>query len=209
MKIFFHKKHSSFESGFSIIEVLVVIFILTLIGMAIWTFEKDIFSLNRILSSSLAAQEEARGALKIMSAEIRTASPSSAGAYAIAQAATSSFIFYSDIDNDSLKERIRYFLDGIILKKGVIKASGTPLTYNPADEVISDLVHDMANDTTSVFSYYDTNYDGTTQPLSEPVNVPAIRLVKITIVIDQDPLQPPGALTLTIQISMRNLKDNL
>lgn len=201
-------KHDS-KSGFTLIEVLVSMFILTLMGLAIYSFQKNIFSFNRIISSGLTVQYEAQRALKSMSAEIRTASPSSLGAYAVVQTATSSFTFYSNIDSDSFKERIRYFIDGTTLKKGVIKPFGTPLTYNPTNEVISELVHDVAIVATSTFSYYDANYDGTTQPLAEPVNIVAIRLVKITIVIDKDPQAPPGPLTLTTQISMRNLKDNL
>jgi len=190
-------------------EVLVSIFILTLIGLAVSSFAKDIFSLNRITSDSLTAQDETRRALKTMSAEIRTASPSSLGAYALAQSATSSFTFYSNIDGDSFKERVRYFLDGTTLKKGVIKPIGTPLTYSPANEVISELIPSVANATTSIFSYYDKNYDGTTQALIEPIDIATVRLVKITIVVDKDPQTPPSPMTLTTQISIRNLKDNL
>ncbi len=205
---FFQNRYNS-KSGFTVIEILVSIFILTLIGLAVFSFAKNIFSLNRITSDSLTAQGEARRALKSMSAEIRTASPSSLGAYALAQTATSSFTFYSNVDNDSLKERIRYFLDGTTLKRGIIKPSGTPLTYNPANEVISELIHDVANATTSIFSYYDENYDGTTQALIEPINISNVRLVKITVVIDKNPQKSLGPMTLTTQISMRNLKDNL
>jgi len=205
---FFKNIHHS-KSGFTIIEILVSIFILTLIGLAVSSFAKDIFSLNRITSESLTAQNEARRALKTMSAEIRTASPSSLGAYAIAQSATSSFTFYSNIDDDSFKEQVRYFLDGTTLKKGIIKPSGTPLTYNPANEVVSELIHGVASSTTSIFSYYDKNYDGTNQALIEPIDIATVRLVKITIVIDKDPQTPPGPMTLTTQISIRNLKDNL
>jgi len=197
------------NSGFSIIEVLVVIFILSLIGVAVATFQKDVFSFNTILSSSLAAQDEARRALRIITAEVRPLSPSSVGAYPIAEADPTSFIFYNDIDSDQLKERVRYFLDGKTLKKGVIKPSGNPLTYNPANEIISEIVHDVANGATAIFNYYDTNYDGTTPPLTEPVNLLAVRLVKVTIVIDKDPNRSPGPITLTTQVSMRNLKDNL
>jgi len=205
---FFKNKHNS-KSGFSVIEVLVSIFILSLIGLAVYSFQKDVFSLNRIISGSLTAQDEARRALKSMSAEIRTASPSSLGAYALLQTTPSSFSFYSNIDGDSFKERIRYFVEGTILKKGVIKPTGSPLAYNPTNEVVSDLVHDIIDAGTSIFSYYDTNYDGTTQPLSEPINISAVRLVKITIMIEKDPQTPSGPMTLTTQISMRNLKDNL
>ena len=205
----FRKKQDTRDSGFSIIEAVVAISILALVGIAIFTFQKDVFSLNRIFSQSIVSQEEVRRALKDMSAEIRAASPSSIGAYALAETSTSSFIFYSNIDDDSFKERIRYFLDGTVLKKGVTKPAGDPLTYNPASETISDVVRDIANGATALFSYYDTAYDGTTQPLAEPVDVSAVRLVKITIVVDRNPLAPPNPITLTTQISMRNLKDNL
>lgn len=201
--------YQNHKSGFSMIEVMAGVFILTLIGFVIYAFQKNVFSLNRIISSSLTAQNEARRALKIMSAEIRTASPSSLGAYAIAQATASSFTFYSDIDGDSLKERVRYFVEGAILKKGIIKPSGAPLVYNPANEIVSALIHDVANDVTSIFSYYDTDYDGTTQPISEPVNISVVRLVKIYVLIDKNALAPPAPIAVTTQISMRNLKDNL
>lgn len=204
---FFSKKH--LNSGVSLVEMLVVVFIVSLIGMAVWTFGKDIFSLNKFLSNSLTAQNEARRALKIMSAEIRTVSPSSLGAPALSGTAVSSFTFYSNLDNDSFKERVRYFLDSTTLKKGVIKPSGNPLTYNQANEVVSELVHDMANGAIPIFEYYDTNYNGTTGPLVEPISVTAVRLVKITIIIDRELSSPPGPITLTTQITMRNLKDNL
>lgn len=208
MKLFC-KKQSTHDPGFSIIEAVVAISILTLVGIAVYTFQKDVFSFNRIFSQNITAQEEARRALKIMSAEIRAASPSSVGAYAIAEAATSSFVFYSNIDDDSFKERVRYFLDGAVLKKGVTKPTGDPLTYNPASEVVSDVVRDMANGATAIFSYYGTEYGGTTPPLAEPIDISAVRLVKIMIMVDRDPSAPPAPISLTTQISMRNLKDNL
>ena len=205
----FRIKQNTRDLGFSVIEVTVAIFILTLVGIAVYAFQKDVFSLNRILSQSIVSQEEVRRALKVMSAEIRATSPSSIGAYAIAETATSSFIFYSNIDDDSFKERVRYFLDGTVLKKGVTKPAGDPLTYNPASETISDVVRDVANGTTALFSYYDTDYDGTSQPLVQPINISIVRLVRIVIMVDRDSSVLPGPITLTTQISMRNLKDNL
>lgn len=197
------------NSGFSIIEVIAVIFILSLIGVAVVVFQNDVFSINTIISNSLAAQDEARRTLKMMTNEIRPLSSSSIGAYPIVEAGPTSFIFYTDIDNDQLKERVRYFLDGTILKKGVIKPSGDPLVYNPANEIISEAIHDVANGATPIFNYYDANYDGASSPLAQPVDLLAVRLIKITIVIDRDSNKAPGPITLTTQVSMRNLKDNL
>jgi len=191
------------NSGFSVVETIIVIFIISLIGIATIEFQKDIFSLNTILFNNLVTQDEIRRTLKVMTAEIRPLSPSSTGAYPIAEANPSSFIFYSDIDNDQLKEQIRYFLDGTTLKKGIIKPSGTPLTYNPVNETKSELIHNVITDT--IFNYYDKNYDGTTPPLTQPVDISAITLIKITIVIDKDPDKSPGPITLTTQVAMRNL----
>lgn len=191
------------------IEILVGIGIFTFIGIAIYTFQKNVFSVNKLIVSNLSVQGEVRRTLKVMSAEIRTASPSSLGAYALTQTATSSFTFYSNIDSDASKEKVRYFLSGTTLKKGVIKPSGSPLTYNPAGEIVTELIHDLANAATSTFSYYDEDYDGTSPPLADPVDISAVRLVKITLVIDKDPTALPAPMTLTTQVSIRNLKDNL
>lgn len=204
-----YKKRKKNNSGFSIIEVMVVIFIISLMSTVVAVFQKDIFSLDAVFSNSLVSQDQARRALKMMTSEIRPLSPSSVGAYPIVEVGQTSFIFYSDIDGDQLKERIRYFLDGAIFKKGIIKPLGNPLVYNPANEVISEIVRDVAIGTTQIFSYYDENYSGVTPPLAEPVNILSVRLVKITIVIDKDPNRSPGPITLTTQVSMRNLKDNL
>ena len=202
----YYKKNNA---GFSVIEILVVIFILTLIGIAVWTFQKNVFSLNSYIASSLDAQQEARKVFKAWSAEIRSMSPSSVGSYPIAEASSTSFTFYSDIDNDGLKERIRYFLDGNAVKKGVLKPTGNPLVYNSINETVAEVIRDMANEATPIFDYYDTNYDGTTAPLAQPVSAIAVRLVKITLIIDKNSLRPPAPITMTTQVSMRNLKDNL
>jgi hypothetical protein len=136
-------------------------------------------------------------------------SPSAMGAYAIVQAATSSLTFYDDIDNDSSIEKVRYFLSGSTLKKGVVEPSGSPLNYN-GTETIKELVHNIANNaTTSIFSYYDSSYAGTSSPLALPVNVLSVRLIKVSLVIDSDPLKPPAPIYMSTQVSIRNIKDNL
>jgi prepilin-type N-terminal cleavage/methylation domain-containing protein len=203
------RKYNNLKSGYTLVEILVVIFIFTLILIAVYNLQSDSFSLNSLLSQSLTIQNEAIMSLKTMSSEIRTASPSSIGSYPIEQASATSFTFYSNIDSEPLKERVRYFLSGTTLKRGIIKAAGNPLAYNSANEVVNDLVHNVANGSTPIFSYYDDSYDGTTQPLASPVSVPAVRLVKITVIVDANPAKMPAPRTFTTQVSLRNLKDNL
>ncbi len=198
-----------FNKGFTLVETLLVVSILVMISFAFYAFQRDIFSLNESLSRNLTAQDEARRALKFMIYEIRVASPSSLGSYALSQVATSSFVFYANIDDDSLKERVRYFVEDSTLKRGVIKPSGSPPTYDLESEEFVDLVHNLANGTTSVFSYYDEDYDGTTSPLSEPVDATLVRLVKIFFIVDGGVQGSTTPLTFTTQVQMRNLKDNL
>jgi len=140
---------------------------------------------------------------------MREMSPSSVGSYPIAAAATSSITFYSDIDADSVKEQIQYYVQGKRIMKSVINPTGNPLVYNAGSAILSTVVTTIANGTsTPIFSYFDTNYSGTTTPLSIPVNVAAIKLVRINILLDVIPV-PTVPLNVTSQVTPRNLKDNL
>ena len=206
MKNYFARRKNS---GATLVEVLLVIAISLILGAAIFSFQSDVFSLNRLLQGLLTGQQEARQVFKQLNWETRSMSPSSTGAYSLAEAATSSLIFYTDTNSDGLKERLRYFLVGETLKRGMIVPAGHPLTYNPNDEIIDEIVHHVANGAAPVFEYYDKDYDGTTAPLAAPIDLLAVRLVKMTLLIDADLTRPPDPLILTSQMSIRNLKDNL
>ncbi len=112
--------------------------------------------------------------------------------------------FFANIDSDDLKERLNYFLSGNILKRGVIKPGGSPLTYNPANEVLQDLIKDVTPAT--IFSYYDSTFDGTGSPLAQPVDVSKIRLVKITITVDPNGPKPPEPVTVSTEATIRSLR---
>ena len=114
-------------------------------------------------------------------------------------------------DSDDVADRVRYFLDPVTLsvKRGVILASGSPPAYTE-QESFSTLITDISNGaSTPLFDYYDGNYTGSSLPLSMPVNILDVRLVKITIKIERDPNRAPELTTLTSQAALRNLKDNI
>lgn len=199
-----------YTKGFTLAELIVSVAILTMVGYTLSIFQKDVFSLNATLQNNLSAQLEARHVLKDLGKELREASPSSLGAYPIALASSTTLTFYTDINNDGLKERIRYFLSGTTLKKGVITPSGSPLTYNVANEKITTAVSSVTNGTTTpIFDYFDDQYTGASSPLVQPVDPVSVRLVRITVIIDKDPNRPPLPITVTTQITIRNVKDNL
>lgn len=197
------------NKGFSLAEIVVVTAIASVIFLAVFNFGNDIFSFNSNAQKNLSAQSDARRVLKSIVKELRRASPSSLGSYPISLASTTAVTFFANVDNDSYKEQIRYFLQGNELKMGVIKPSGSPLSYNPANEQIITLVHDINNGPSPIFEYFDSNYTGTSTPLSQPVQITKIRLVHVTIKIEKDPNKSLGPLIVESQVFLRNLKDNL
>jgi prepilin-type N-terminal cleavage/methylation domain-containing protein len=205
MKKIFPKNHSS---GFTLIEIITVIFILTIIGVSIANFQSDVFSFNRTLTDNLTTQDEITRAFKVMSTEIRSMSFSNKGAYPLIEALPASLIFYNDINADGRKEKIRYFVEGTTLKRGVTESAGNSHIYNPQNEVISDLIHNVVNEGGNIFTYYDSDYDGFSLGQTEALNTNDIRLVKIDILIDTDTSQSPETTSFTTQISIRILKDN-
>ncbi len=196
--------------GFTILEIVVVIGILMLIAVSLGAFQTDVLKNNRFSLDSLNTVQDARSIISTMVKELRTASPASNGSFTIVQAATNTLTFYSDIDGDLLKEQVRYFLSTTTLRKGVIKPTGSPPTYNNNNETFSYLAYNIRNSsTTPLFEYFDSNYMGTSSPLAQTVITTNVRLVKVNLIIDVDPNRAPIIRTYTSQVSIRNLKDNL
>ncbi|MEK7669285.1 MAG: prepilin-type N-terminal cleavage/methylation domain-containing protein [Patescibacteria group bacterium] len=200
---------NNFKKGFSLVEIIIVIAIATAIFLAVFNFGNSIFSFNSNAQKNLSAQTDARRVLKTIVRELRSASPSSLGSYPVALASSTAITFFSNIDSDSYKEQVRYFMQGNELKKGVIKPSGSPLTYNPANEKITLLIRDINNEGAAVFEYFDSSYAGTSTPLVQPVQATKVRLVRINVYIEKDPNKSLGPVMVTSQVFLRNLKDNL
>lgn len=205
--ILFKNKYK--KTGFSLVETIIFTAVALAIFLAVFQFGSFIFSFNRGAEENLNAQAGARRVLRTMVRELRSASPSSLGAYPLLTVGTSTLIFFSNIDSDPLKERVRYFLSGSELRRGVIKPSGQPLTYNTANEQISTLIRDINNGTRPIFEYFDNTYTGTSNPLVQPVQATNVRLIKITLVIERNPARSTGPFITETKVFLRNLKDNL
>jgi prepilin-type N-terminal cleavage/methylation domain-containing protein len=89
-------------SGFTLIETMVVVAIFLILLLGSTTLYTDTVNTSTILTGNLNAQIDVRKAFNSMTADIRSASPSAGGAYAIDTASSSYFAFYSDINNDGL-----------------------------------------------------------------------------------------------------------
>jgi prepilin-type N-terminal cleavage/methylation domain-containing protein len=197
------------QKGFTLVETIFAISIFSLIIVALGAFQRDVFFFNDVLQIGLNNVTEARKVLRPFVGEVRKAQPSNTGSSSIENAEQKSFTFYTDTNGDGTRERVRYFIDGNTFKKGVVIPTGDPFTYNISDEKIVSVVNDVIYDDTN-FSYFDSNYNGTTStpPLAFPVSPSDVRLVKIDLTIDANPGRAPSLMTITTQSTVRNLKDN-
>ncbi len=200
----------NYTKGITLVELLVVLALFSLLIIGISTFQRNIYVFNRFANDSLVTIQDGRIIIRVMVREMRSMSQANNGAYSIAQAATNTFTFFSDTNSDGLKEQIRYFINGTTLRKGSITPSGSPLSYNPNNEVFLTIASNVKNSTsTPLFDYHDSNYAGTSTPLALPANITDIHLVKINLLLDVDPNRAPTPRLYTSQVSLRNLKDNL
>ena len=201
------------QKGFTLVETIIAIGLFTGLMVILTTFQKDIFINNAFVQNSLMIESEARGALKRAIAELRAATQSNDGQFPIVIADENKVTFFSDIDNDGLREKIRYFVatsSSSSLMRGVIKPTGIPTTYVGSEEILSTVVHNIVNPTTTpVFDFYDSAYSGTSSPMVSPVDIVSVRLIGITIMIDTNPTRAPAVMTFSSQVMIRNLKDNL
>jgi prepilin-type N-terminal cleavage/methylation domain-containing protein len=197
------------NKGMTLVETAIALAIFSLIVVAVGAFARDVFYFNDILQIGLNNVTEARKVLRPFANEVRSAQPSNIGAFALAQTATSSFAFYSDIDNDGVRERVRYFLQGDEFQKGVIEPTGSPLVYNPANESVIKVIKNVVPGD-AIFSYYDSAYAGstTTPALAHPVTPVDVRLIRVDLTVDANPNRAPSLMTVTTQVTVRNLKDN-
>lgn len=198
------------NKGLTLLEVIVAMGIFALIVGGIVTMFIYSFQSNKIIWEQLSTQSEGRKVVQDFINELRPATYSSIGAYPLVTAGNQEITFYSNIDTDTLRERVRYFLSSKTLKKGVIKPSGSPLTYNPANEVITEVAHDVANGASPLFYYYNQDYGNiaTSTALTQPVSIMAVRVVGIKLSLEENPTASPEPFNVEAKVEIRNLKSN-
>ena len=197
------------SAGITILEMIIVLGIFGVVLTITTTyFWMSLRAQNRSVKH-IVAQSNARRALTNMAGEIRSNMYSDAGSYPIEVAEGQSLTLYTNVDDDVNAEKVRYFIDGTDLRRGVIEPTGQPPSYPTGNEEVNTLASYVANGANDLFTYYDRDYEGTTSPLPSPVNKSNVRLIRINLIIDVDSNTPPDPITVTTEAQLRNLKDNL
>ncbi len=202
--------HKKYDSGMTLVEVLVTLSIFVAIMLAVATFEYNVITYPKIVSGSLQTAQDTQILLKTMLREMRTMQQGANGAYPLLAAGTSTISFFADADNNGNIEEITYFIASSSIYRGIIQPAGNPVIYNGANQVNMMIATNVRNgSSTPLFQYFDTNYNGTSSPLTLPVTATTVRLVKINLTLDVDINRSPTPMTYTVQASLRNIKSNL
>ncbi len=199
------------QVGFTLIELIVGIAIFTILALGIIVLVSNILTSSSQQSGLLADSDQGRKlAFRIMG-EVRNGSTSNTGAYTLATADAQQLIFYSNVDGGVDIERVRYYLASGSLYRGIVKPTGSPLTYNLGSETSSVVQKNVANGAIPLFYYYDDTYDGTSDTfLAQPVNVTDVRMIKLNLrVYNKAGKTNTNYYTVTASGTIRGLKTNL
>lgn len=192
------------NKGYTLIEALVVVAIISIIVPAIMMAITDLYETHAVtLSSSLAVVETTKGVQEIVR-DIRSAVYAEDGSLPLVAIATNSFTFFSDTDFDGDVERIRYYLDADELRKGIIEPTASS-SYPESTETTERLVGRTANTETltPIFRYYSaTGTEITTSALMLEV-----RRVEVTVVGRSRFGNETSDVTIRSSASIRNLKE--
>lgn len=196
--------------GLTLIELLVVIALVGVLGVVVAKFQGDVFSFGRYFNSSFSTANSAQKLLRPMTEEIRSASSSNNGAYPLDSFGDYSFSFYSDINDDGLKDWVKYSISGTNLLKETIVPTGTPLSYNQANKVTTTFMTNVRNQVEGIplFTYYNDTYTGGNTGVVSATTwaIESVRLIGVKIRIDSDINQLPPVFEVSTQVSVRNLK---
>jgi prepilin-type N-terminal cleavage/methylation domain-containing protein len=199
--------------GFTLIETLVTIAIFGLVMIATANLLRVIFMDSTTNPAALNEVDQAQSAASTFVNQVRDAAYGNDGSYPLSQASTTQVIFFSPYgtSGSTIVDRIRYFVASSTLYEGVTVPSGSPSTYNTANEKVKSVVSNVSGiGTSTVFYYYTGTYAGTSSPLSQPVNLNQVTYIQITFAAQLKEIRGSTATSaISTGAAIRNLKTNL
>lgn len=200
------------ESGFTIVELVVVTMITMIVVAAILAIFLSLSGAFNNQMTRVQNQDDARTAINQMARYIRMATSSadseSTLSNAILTALPQDFEFYCDVDGDGVADKVRYYLDGATLLMQTLKPEKTAeglweyaADYQTDGIVVQDSIRNGAS---AVFTYY-KYVDGA---LEDCVPVTAaekreIKTVAISVEVNARPDLAKGSVILATDVQIR------
>lgn len=199
------------QSGFTLVETLFTIFIFTILMLGTTLMMKDIFSVSKQQYGVLTNVDQARRIANTFVNELRNSAYGANGAYPVNQVGDTQIIFFSTAPrNDGTISKVRYYITGNTIYKGVTNPAGSPPSYTGQPETVTTLSSDIYLGSNPLFYYYDGNYNGTGSALTQPVNINVVKFIKMNLIVLKELVQNSNnTFTVSAGASIRNLKTNL
>ena len=189
------------QSGFTLLEILIVITIMAIATGLVATFVGNSFNAYGFLQAKASTSSDANLELDRVSRVIR-------GATQVLNAGTNSLTVYAYFSpRDNAPDQVNYYVSGTSFLAAVIPASGTApnYTYNVANQQNYTLITHLTNGAQVAFTYYDDQGNQLTGAFS------TIQVKQISIYLATNPY--PNVLHVPVVIqttdTLRNLKTNL
>lgn len=188
--------------GFTLVETIMVIALSTVVMLALSSLIVYFYKTNAFVLEQSQAVNSARLSIQHAMADLREAAYGADGSYPLNAAATSTVTFYAALGSTSTIDKVRYYLQGTTLYRGVTAPSGSPLTYAGQPEETTLVVDNIRNGTsTPLFTYYDS----AGAALALPVNIASVASVRIQVLTDVNPQRAPLVYTLAGSATLRAL----
>lgn len=198
-------------SGITFIEMLMTIsiFTISIAGLTLLflkTWNANSYTIEKGRSSMIASQ----GMNKVVG-YLRRTRQGDDGAYAIQLANDNELVIFCDYDKNGITERIHMYKNGEDILMGITEPTATiPKSYPVGDQSIITLTSSIVNDASSpIFSYYNTDYPADTinNPMTTPASIADVRLIKVNLKINSNPIRFSDNIDLQSFVEMRNLND--
>lgn len=165
-----------------------------------------------VLEEGMASAAASRATNKIV-IQLRAVQQAGNGDYPIESADDFDLVFYCDVDDDGVVEKVHYYLDQANdrLMLGVSNPLATnPVTYPATDSTVTVVTNYVVNEPDNpIFFYYNDDYPGdtVTNPLTTPTNVGEIQMIKVHLYVNINPVHAPDNINIESFVDLRNLHD--
>lgn len=205
----FKPMNNSFDKGFTLVEMVMVIALNTILMLVITASITSLYKNHGYTYAQSNEVDAARRSVSAWSSDAREMTAAANGSFPLVQVQPHRFGFYSDIDRDTGVEYVEYAVVGTNLYKYTYNPIGYPATYNTTSpdetELLSEFVQNLDQGAIT-FRYYNNAGALIASPAAM---ISDIRYIEMLVIVNIDPLRSPGEFMLKGSVAPRNLKDNL
>lgn len=199
--------------GLTLVEMMAAIFVVAAGMLGFTLLFSSTWKTNKFVIETGVTAVQVNRALNEVTTNLRKIRQADNGDYPIEAGDDFDLTVYIDVDGDGVTERVHYWLDAANdqVKRGVTDpVAGTPPTYPAGDTTVTTIANYIVNEASEpLFYYYNENYPGDTvnNPLATPVDIQSVRLVRVHLRMNIDPIKAPENINVESFVELRNLEN--